>query len=192
MGEHENYKKILDEHENPIDIYLIKFSDKITPFFFRLGFTPNIITFIGLIIGISCIYAYSINKIYLAFILFWLSYFFDCLDGHFARKYDMESQFGDYFDHFRDIFVIGIMCILIIYKSRNKLLTSFIILIFLGFSVLHMSCQEKNSEYTENNNTLQNITICKLKQYINITKYVGCCTFILIVSLLLLKTKISN
>jgi phosphatidylglycerophosphate synthase len=189
MSEHENYKKIPDKYENPIDIYVIKLADYITPLLFRMKFTPNIITFIGLIIGIICIYMYSINKTYFAFILFWVSYFFDCLDGHFARKYNMETQFGDYFDHFRDIFVLGIMSILIIYKSDNKILTACIIIVFFGFTILHMSCQEKNSEYIENNNSLKSITICKRKKYINFTKYVGCGTFILIVSLLLLKTK---
>ena len=28
----------------------------------------------------------------------------DCLDGFYARKYNMTSQFGDYLDHLSDVF----------------------------------------------------------------------------------------
>ena len=32
-----------------------------------------------------------------------LGYYFDCIDGPMARKYNMVTVFGDYYDHGTDI-----------------------------------------------------------------------------------------
>ena len=32
-----------------------------------------------------------------------VGYFFDCMDGHFARKYNMVTEFGDMYDYITDL-----------------------------------------------------------------------------------------
>ena len=45
------------------------------------------------------------NNYILACIYYFISYFFDVLDGIYAREYNMVSEFGDYYDHIKDIVV---------------------------------------------------------------------------------------
>jgi len=83
----------------------------------------------------------------LAFLMYYL---LDCLDGNMARRYDMVTQFGDYFDHIRDW--IGGACVVSMIVWRWWILSppfSLVTLPVLVIStiislmmVLHMACQE--------------------------------------------------
>ena len=55
------------------------------------------------------------NKKLIAIILL-IFYFMDCLDGHFARKYNMVTVFGDYFDHFVDILSLSLLYLILVSK----------------------------------------------------------------------------
>ncbi len=147
-------RKISNEYENPIDDLLIELSDLISPFFFRLGFNPNGITFLSLITGVLSVYFLYNQKIILFAILFLASYFFDCLDGHFARKYDMVTKFGDLFDHYKDSFVAILLAVMLFYNYKNNkyILLAILLFIFLIVSSsIHMGCQQVlyNGIYTE-------------------------------------------
>jgi len=99
--------KIPAEQENPVDQLLLKACDVMAPPLKSLAFTPNLITTICVVTSYLAAKAiYHGNKT--AFV-FWAvaAYFLDCLDGHFARKYDMCSVFGDYYDHFTDWLYYG-------------------------------------------------------------------------------------
>jgi CDP-diacylglycerol--glycerol-3-phosphate 3-phosphatidyltransferase len=132
MEAHEISKKIKDSIDNPIDICIYKLADIVSPFFYKLGFSPNMITFIGLIIGLISAYFIYKNNILLALTFLWISYFLDALDGTVARKYNMQTELGGYFDHIRDVVVFGFVCLLIVYKSHNRLFNLFIILFYIG------------------------------------------------------------
>ena len=123
----ENGRKIPAHHEAIIDDFLISLCEPVSTRLNALSFTPNMITTIGLFFGILSIMC-LLKKMYLLSILFlWICYWFDCLDGYYARKYKMETQFGDYYDHFRDIFVVGTLIVILLLK-----LTSYYRLIFIG------------------------------------------------------------
>ena len=98
-------KKIPDNIDNPIDNILIKGADAVCPFLYRTGHTPNLITTYSLFTGVLSAYFLTKGCSYLFMIFYALSYFLDCVDGHFARKYDMTTDFGDAYDHFKDFFV---------------------------------------------------------------------------------------
>lgn len=73
----------------------------------RLGLTPNIITFIGIIVALMSAYAYTQwekNSFYLlvAGILLLLSGYFDALDGALARHAERVTVFGGYLDSLLD------------------------------------------------------------------------------------------
>ena len=74
----------------------------LAPLFKKANFTPNIITGINIFFCILCIYHLYFNNYNLAVIYLLLAYLFDCLDGFYARKYKMETEFGDLLDHYTD------------------------------------------------------------------------------------------
>ena len=60
---------------------------------------PNLLTLIrGTLAPILMIIATILNKIELAFIIIAISAFTDCIDGWFARKYNVVSEFGALLD----------------------------------------------------------------------------------------------
>lgn len=133
----EQSNKIPREYENPIDNIIIDTSYFLGDSFKRNNYTPNMITTLSTITAIICIYTYVKHKYIISAIFLFLSYFFDCLDGNFARRYNMETEFGDYYDHIKDMLFYTILMVVIFYRLRkNKYfllyLTIYIILTVLG------------------------------------------------------------
>jgi phosphatidylglycerophosphate synthase len=185
-----NGRKIQSENENPIDNVLIDFSNNISPQIRELGFNPNMLTTIGTIFGILSVYSVYIDKYIQGFIFFWISYYFDCLDGFYARKYKLYSKFGDYYDHIRDVIVAIFLNSVILYKLKSGRERAVFVVVFFTFlllSLVHMGCQEKKSTDTCNNDSLQLLTkLCIDKSHIEYTRYVGIGTLNLVISLFIL------
>ena len=89
---------------NPIDNILIDLSIYVgKPLSKYSFFTPNVFTTMSLVISLVGIYLIY-NEIYkIGAILVFIGYFFDCLDGNFARAYNMVTHFGDLYDHISDL-----------------------------------------------------------------------------------------
>ena len=108
----------------------------------KYGFTPNILTTISLIFcGISALLLINRNYLLAAF-MYLISYYFDCMDGHFARKYNMVTKFGDYYDHFADITKV-ILILYVLYNIDSKkffIIIPFIIL-FIFLASVHFRCK---------------------------------------------------
>jgi phosphatidylglycerophosphate synthase len=108
------------------------------------------ITTYSLILGLVSAYYYYHNEIYLFVLCFALSYFFDCLDGYIARKYNMKSEFGSYYDSISDISV-NVLLIYIVYIKYKTKINNWILIIFLTSVFLlnlELSCQNKiNDQY---------------------------------------------
>lgn len=141
--------KIPDEYDNPIDTFIYNIIDKQLDFYYRNNFTPNKITTLSLLSGLTAAYSFYKDKYILSGILILLSHYFDCADGKFARKYNMVTELGDLYDHgsdfLKNILIIG----LFYYKSKNesnklnkfkKII--FLIIIILVLLVLFLECQE--------------------------------------------------
>lgn len=183
-------KKIEKKIDNLIDNILSDMSEYVSEYLKYFKFTPNMITSLSVICSFICIYyLYNLNYI-LASLFFFLTYFFDVLDGYYARKYKMETYFGDLYDHYSDY--IHYICIyyLIFFKvpikHKNYII---IILIILGLgAIIHLGCTEHYNKASENvNSQLSSLrSICYKKEYINYTKYFGPGTNVLFITLLLL------
>jgi len=177
-------KKIPDEIDNPIDNILISLSDKLCPFLYETGHTPNMITTYSLITGLlSCYFLYH-HHISLFCIFYLLSYFFDCVDGHFARKYEMTSDIGDMYDHIKDISIVALI-IYIVYRNCGKITITHITVFIVAFVMMsiHFSCQEMNCNDKfngKNNSYLPSSAICGDKDNIIWTRFFGCGTFQLV------------
>lgn len=136
-------RKIPRNLENPIDDYLLDLSEYISPTFYKLGFTPNKITTLSNISTIIVVLLLlKAQYIWAAFFVL-VAYFFDCLDGHFARKYNMVSSWGDYYDHVSDtIKFISILSTLYYINSEKFIKLIPIWIIFTILAVMHIGCQE--------------------------------------------------
>jgi phosphatidylglycerophosphate synthase len=188
-----NGRKIDNHMENPIDDAILYLTDDICIYLnenYGSIVTPNILTTIGLMLGVLCVY-FLLEKMYLlAFVFFWLTYLFDCIDGHYARKYDMITEFGDYYDHIRDIFIIfNIILVITIQLEDNYLRIIFLVMFAIQFffMLLHMGCQENNYQIQNESPSLNMFkALCFENNLIQYTKFMGCGTAMLFLSLSIL------
>lgn len=182
--------KTSENLENPFDNFLYSICDKISPSLVKLGITPNIVTTFSLISGILSVYLIYKNNYILGALFCFISYFFDCLDGFIARRYNMKSEFGYYYDHTSDIIVI--ILFFIVYFTKKTLNIKFRIFIFILFILLyfigsiHMGCQELQKEVNNSKDLHVGLKkLCRNKEDIQITRFFGLGTHAIIVLLII-------
>ena len=146
-------RKISPDYENPIDNVLIQISDWVCPALYEapFGVTPNMLTTMSNLFSILGLYFFYNEAGFKYFLCIWMGYFFDCLDGHFARKYDMCTVFGDYYDHISDLIIHAILFIvwgvkyshLFLKCSRTTQIVLISIVLFVALmTAIHVACQE--------------------------------------------------
>jgi phosphatidylglycerophosphate synthase len=182
------------KYENPYDNINLFFAEKASPIFYELGATPNLITTLSMILGFSSIHLY--NKEYYCYsgIVFLISYFFDCFDGHYARKYNMVTDLGGYYDHIKDIFVTSSLLFLILSKYKDTdyfIYIISIIFILLITMFLQLGCQEKISNYDSSDDMKNMDLLCwkEPEKILPYSRYFGCGTFNIFLSLLIFSSK---
>ena len=142
-------RKIPKHYDNPLDNVLIDCADSLCPYFHKLGFTPNGITTISLIFALLAAWALWKGYIWLFAILYAMSYFFDCMDGHYARKYKMVTKFGDIYDHAKDISAGLLLMGILYYRNKDRcnwnvwISVIVVFILFTGLGFTHLGCQEK-------------------------------------------------
>jgi phosphatidylglycerophosphate synthase len=179
--------KIPTKLENPIDNILVMLADKSAPFFREMNWTPNMITSLCVLSLLVSVYLLIRGNI-IGFALFYLlSYWFDVLDGYYARLYLMETDFGDNYDHLTDIlgFVLLILVCIGLYRksfTTCKFIVTFIILLL---SFVQFGCQEKWSTYHTSSKSLSALkTVCpvegrgKLERVMRFSRFFGSGTLI--------------
>ena len=77
---------------------LIPLAWPFTWLFVNLGFSPNNITYLRIVIIIFAYYLILINFGFIGFILLYLSLILDCTDGQIARVTNTATYFGKYLD----------------------------------------------------------------------------------------------
>jgi phosphatidylglycerophosphate synthase len=85
----------------------------------------------------------------LSLVCLFLRQYFDYVDGIFARNFNQTSKFGDYYDHFSDIFIFYIPFIIILLISKRPLLYTSIALSAGIINSIQLGCVER--EYNQNN-----------------------------------------
>ena len=106
-------------------------------------------TTLSFITGLYSAYLFYIKEYKLSSILYLISYWFDTIDGHYARKYNMQSNFGDYYDHVTDVLVYLIFVYLIYINNDMpifyKKYALVIFIIVMSGTSYHFGCvQQKN------------------------------------------------
>lgn len=189
-------RKIENKDENPIDNVLIDLCERVSPYFKYWNWTPNHITMIRLLLSIIAIILIVNNNFITGALLFFVSYFFDCLDGYMARKYKMYSKFGDIFDHIVDLFVNITVAVLVLLKIKNKRIRILYVVclsVLLMLMIISTGCQEKlwvgNNENKEDEYLSFTKKLCYGKDWVKWTRFFGSGFFIttVTISILLLK-----
>lgn len=182
--------KVPIEYESPVDNAFLKISSDILPFLQSTNHTPNTITTYSLVTGLLSVYYLYHNKVYYFAVLYLASYFFDCVDGHFARTYKMFSKFGDLYDHISDLLVGGLLLYVVLTKYKRRL-TLPIIVIFLLFSYLclvHTGCRQRGQDHnTKSPESLDMLeSLCSDPSDIKLYKYFGSGSYVVFCILLII------
>jgi phosphatidylglycerophosphate synthase len=188
--------KLEDHHECPLDIYLFKFIDQHLHLYYKLGLTPNMVTSLALFFGLFAAYQIIQGNYIIAAVSWIISYYLDCVDGKLARKYNMITKFGDYYDHFCDLTKYIVVFIALFY-SKSKRTTDrqwflfFIVLLLAFMSCVHLGYQECLYNKKEESSFLNIYRAIvsfdsKPEKTIQYTRHFGCATWILCVALLII------
>lgn len=185
-------RKIHHDYENPFDNVFIDIAHSINKHMFRpLGLTPNMITTLSLLSGLASAWLFHSSYYMSSAAFFIIAYILDCADGNFARMYDMETVFGDYYDHFSDIFKVLALSIAIIIhrplsvKIRIRFFLILAILVYL--SSMHLGCQEHiYSPFSEEHFLAVFKSVCPNRKYIRFTRYFGVGTQMIFIALFIL------
>jgi phosphatidylglycerophosphate synthase len=189
-------RKVLRDFENPIDNILIDIAELLSPIAYFFGLTPNILTTISVIFSGFTLYYLKELNFSMASYMYMISYYFDCWDGFFARKYKMYSKFGDLYDHIADIIKFSSVSYMLFSINYQKFLfyTPIMIIFALLFNI-NLGYQELYYDKSNESNFLEIIKkLCIIKdknnkksilQILQYTKWLGCGTFNLIFCLII-------
>lgn len=188
-------RKINPLYENSFDNFLINMCERVAPTFNKYNFTPNNITSLSNISMCITILLLLQLKFYWGCLFLLLSYFFDCLDGFVARTYNQITKFGDKYDHISDIIKnISFLIVLLIINPKKFMNILPIVIIFFILCMAHLGCQELLYDSDESGTLLLTKYLCpvndrhdieKIKETLLKTKYVGCGTYYLVLSIIL-------
>ena len=185
-------RKLPNDLESPIDNLLYIIIEQIAPTIHKYGFTPNILTTIGNIFTLLFAHFMFKGNFKIAALFIFIAYIFDCLDGYIARSYNMVTKFGDWYDHISDLIrILIIFYVLIKINPKLGLLVVLIIIILIFLSCVYLSHQEifyGQPDISHTLNILQSINFGankkNVKEYLQVTKYFGCGTTHLLITLI--------
>lgn len=155
--------------DSPLKLFLKKKLTAIYPYLKKINATPNLITTYGLILNAFSILNLLNNDFSLFIALFITSYLCDLVDGGFAKKYNMETQFGAFYDRLADWIKLSTV-LYAIYILYYKKITTFIILLFIVLMIFcninySLKMLKNKSELKLNNNISTKFTLKWIKLY---------------------------
>ena len=113
----------------------------------------NILTLISMILGLSAILNSLRGKFYVSALLICIAAFFDFVDGKVARKLNITSRFGKYFDSNSDLISFGVAPGILIYLlvlnqfNYTGLAISFLFIIGGAFRLARYNANEFMNHY---------------------------------------------
>ena len=136
---------------------------------------PNLFTLLNLIIGFFCIINVINGESSVSILLlFYICLVLDFLDGFFARKLNVISEFGKQLDSLADLISFGVLPSTVLFfhiseiNDTNLKYMSFIILIFSVIRLAKFNLSEDNYEFFEGLPTPANALF-----FMSITSYNG-------------------
>lgn len=132
---------------------------KTLPFWHSLGITPNMLTTMGLISSVLCIYFIWKRNMYPALLFLVLRMYLDYTDGLLARTYNQTSNFGDWYDHIVDMFAFAIPLIIVLAKTKHPLAYLTPVLLGMFAMTINLGCIEKRY-YNETGKSGDSLSLC--------------------------------
>ena len=129
--------KVGEENESMLNNYIYVVVKMIVPVLHKIGFNANDVTTLSLIF---CYLTYSnlVRKNKICILYYMIYTVLDYADGYMARMYNMMSEFGDIYDHARDV-IFHLFILNVIYKNKY-LVCLFVIGVVLSLN--SFGCQE--------------------------------------------------
>lgn len=106
--------------------------------------TPNHITTFGLLLNASALMNLLTNNFLVFILLFLTGYFCDILDGTYAKKYNYETKFGEFYDKFADWLRLISVYIIFTGLYKKKINNISIILVISIFMFCNLNFMFKN------------------------------------------------
>lgn len=136
-------RKVVPDYENPVDDALLRVVDLVCPVFRSLGATPNMLTAVSGVLGLAAVWAVQHGNLPAFAGLWMLSYFFDCVDGHYARRYDMVTEAGDWFDHVKDQAVAVLLVVVVHARYAVPWWAGGVLALAVLAAFSHFGCQQR-------------------------------------------------
>ena len=194
----------LSEFDNFGSIYVYNFTDVFIIFLHKIPYmSPNVITTARNLLLIHLYYkiVYK-NDFNNAGVYVFLIGLLDCVDGEYARKYKMASKFGDKYDHISDA-VTTIVLFYLLFKYSGTKFNLIVAALFLFTNTQHIMCSEIYRKKHLNINTSRDSIsmfnkLCPVKtksgleNFLRRYKYLGYCTYYIVLAILFAKMKKYN
>lgn len=172
----------------PIDVILYNWADTVAPWFHSHNFSPNDVTTLSFVAGVASLVYLRQGDLFMFVVLYSVGYFFDCLDGFMARKYNLMSPLGDIYDHITDVVVqVGLLYVVLTkYRSgvSPRIIQIYLLTVFL--TATHLACQQVNSPWKEPETLDLLKPLCPNKEFIRYSRYFGTGGFTVIVLFLVI------
>lgn len=192
-------RKLPKKLDSPIDDIFLQLVENTEEIFKRYDFTPNMITIISIGVYFCALFAWLYGEMVLFFFFYWVAFYFDCLDGFYARKYNQVTILGDYLDHVKDTIITLLTVAYIVYKLFFLNYLYLILFLMITYiSSINVSSTEKYLFMKDKSNSQSlafmmaynpiklNEKIEDVEAVIYKTKLFGCGTAVAITSVLLM------
>jgi len=193
--------KIPSNLDNPFDSLMMYLGHNSLPMLKYLNFTPNALTLTGgmfMIFSISFILTYRFTH---AALFYAIAYWFDCVDGQYARHYGLTSKGGEKLDHFVDA-VRNILTCISIYIIKITTFKKIVFAMFYAFFTLTnayaTNCTQNyyfmNSKTNDKYHMKDQMTFCKHQpgQQLKYVRFFGSGTKILFIIIFLLYLSLTS
>lgn len=179
------------QYEDPLTVYYYQASRYISN---KVIIHPNILTTLRLVIMIGLTVAFYRKKYTIMMaLLVQVCWFLDHLDGDMARRHNLVTKFGDYYDHIVDVTYLLPLYVILIFRLYVKpgfiVLLLLLILLNITTSIL-ISCHEQlfHKKNKQTKSTLQILSsICYVnKQQLKVLKFFGGSVLMLYVGFLMI------
>lgn len=144
-------RKLGKDVECPLDYWMISTAIPSFDFLGKLGVTANHLTLTAAVLQIlACIFLWRRSTFLAGF--FWIfGYYFDAIDGSYARYHHLCSPYGDMLDHYRDWACAALLFVVLYFRYPLKrfdylFLGLLILLVSIGFAAQDQYIRHYNNQ----------------------------------------------
>lgn len=136
-------RKLSSDVECPLDYLMVSSAIPFFDVWRSFGVTANHLTLIGGVIQtLACFFLWR-RYTFLAGVLWLFGYYFDAIDGSYARYHHLCSPYGDLLDHLRDWICAAMMLVVLYFRYSLKLFDYLFLAMTFLLATIYMGAQEQ-------------------------------------------------